>query len=172
MATAHGFRTLVERVEPAAAEAQYAAAASLRPPTRTPLMRLRWLEDAAEYARNWSTHYQHHLDAGPRARTSFPRYAGADVEAGGFLLAVARFKLETPPQPPTPPASPRWSRAASSPEPPRVLDPVHPDADADFVSCVRVALIVIDPELAEEWDVPGQGAPTRRADALTWLGEC
>ena len=171
MATAHEFRMLVERVEPAAAEAQYAAAASLRPPTRTPLMRLRWLEDAAEYARNWSTHYQHHLDAASDARTSFPRYAGGDVEAGGFLLAVARFKLETPPQQPTPPASPRWSRADEPPERPRVLDRMHPDADADFVSCVRVALIVIDPELAEGWDVPGQGAPTRRADALTWLGE-
>ena len=169
MATARGFRTLVLKVEPAAAEAQYAAAASLRPPMRTPLMRLRWLEDAAEYAKNWSAHCgisSYNQGVGPRGRTCFPRYAGADAEAGGFMLAVARFKLEAPLQPETRPASPCDDYP---PEPGRVLDLAHPEADADFVSCVRVALIVIDPGLAE--DVHGLGVPKRRADALTWLGE-
>ena len=167
VATARCFRSLVERAEPLAAQTQFGeSAASLRPPTRTPPMRLRWLEEAAMHAKKWKPYGEQ-----PPRILMPPRYEGGDAEAGAYMLAIAHFKA-------SPPETPALDEDAdgrspilaptSAPAAPPVLLPDHPKAEAVFVSCVRVVLAIIDPPHAF---LATPGVAAQRTHALEWLGE-
>lgn len=165
-ATAHAVRRLVENAEPAAALAQYGGAASLRPAKRSALQRLRWLEQTAEYARQWVA-YTWHENHDDLPRTVLPDYNGIphenEAESRGFMLAVVQMKLGPPPLPT--PRTPFERAHDGAPESPPVLEASHPQVDVVYVACMRTVLALIDPELAPD----GVVVPSRRAEAVAWL---